>query len=95
MKYIQRLCSRTKNAKQSGYCNICDDLVEEMKKKHEHIEKQKSFQKVELDLTLFMDTHRQLINGKSVESKVVSTLLLGGICQSEEFDDAIERGKVL
>ena len=42
------------NLKPSGYCNICDDLVEEMKKKHEGTtEKSKSFHKGELDFKTF------------------------------------------
>lgn len=99
MKCIQRLCSRTKNLKSSGYCNICDDLVEDMKKKHEGIEKQNSFNKVELDLKLLIDTHSKLVQGKTIEPKIVNTLLLGGIVnilyQSEQFDNAMEKVKVL
>ena len=93
------MCSRTKNLKQSGYYNICDNLVDDMKKKYEHIEKQKSFHKVDLDLKLLMDTHSKLVNGKNVETNIVNTLLLGGIvnilCQSEQLDDVFERVKVL
>ena len=50
--------------KQSGYCILCDDLVEDIKKKYEHIEKKKSFHKVELDLKLLMDTYSKLVNVK-------------------------------
>ena len=95
MKCIQRLCSRTKNLKESGYCNICNDLVEDLKKKYERIEKPTSFQKVELDLKLLIDTHSKLVSGKLVEPQIVNTLLLGGILnilsQSEQFDNAMDR----
>ena len=99
MKCIQRMCSRTKNLQKSGYCNICDDLMENLKKKYENKEKQKTFQRVELDLKLLIDTQNKLVSGKSVEPNVVNTLLLGGItnilCQSDEFENALERVKVL
>ena len=66
-----------------------------MKKKYERNEKTKSFQKVDLDLKLLIDTHSKLVNGKLVEPQIVNTLLLGGIlnilCQSEQFDVAMDR----
>ena len=73
--------------------------MENLKKKYENKEKQKTFQRVELDLQLLIDTQNKLVSGKSVEPNVVNTLLLGGIrnilCQSEEFENALERVKVL
>jgi len=63
------------------------------------LRQKKSFKKVELDLKLLLDTHNKLVNGKTVEPKVVNTLLLGGIlnilCQSEQFDEAMDRLKAL
>ena len=48
---------------------------------------------------LLIDTQNKLVSGKSVEPNVVNTLLLGGItnilCQSDEFENALERVKVL
>ena len=65
----------------------------------EGVAQKNSFKRVELDLKLLLDTHNKLVNGKTVEPKVVNTLLLGGIvnilCQSEEFDDATDRVKAL
>ena len=72
MKCIQGLCQRTKNLKLSGYCNICDDLIEELKKKHEAVERQRTFSRVEIDFRLLKDTHEKLING----NKVLLTYLL-------------------
>ena len=73
--------------------------MEDLKKKYEDRESKKTFQKVELDLKLLIDTHKKLASGNSVEPKVVNTLLLGGIanilCQSELFDNVTERVKVL
>ena len=99
MKCKQRLCQRTKNLKQSGYCNVCDDLVEEMKQKHKATEKPRTFQQVELDFKLLKDVHEKLVNRKEVETHIINILLLGGInnvlCQSEVVDDTFERVKVL
>jgi hypothetical protein len=99
MKCIQRLCQRTKNLKLSGYCNICDDLIEELKKKHEAVERQRTFSRVEIDFRLLKDTHEKLINGNKVDANIVNILLLGGInnilSQSEVFDDTFERVKAL
>ena len=39
MNCKQRLCKRNKNLTKSGYCNICDDLAEEVKKKYTSKEK--------------------------------------------------------
>ena len=95
MKCIQGLCQRTKNLKLSGYCNICDDLIEELKKKHEAVERQRTFGRVEIDFRLLKDTHEKLINGNKVDANIVNILLLGGInnilSQSEVFDDTFER----
>ena len=95
MKCIQSVCQRTKNLKLSGYCNICDDLIEELKKKHEAVERQRTFSRVEIDFRLLKDTHEKLINGNKVDANIVNILLLGGInnilSQSEVFDDTFER----
>ena len=79
MKCSQRLCQRNKNLKQSGYCNVCDDLIKDLKKKHEASEKKRQFGRVELDLNLLRDTHIKLVNGNRVDPDVVNILLLGGI----------------
>ena len=39
MKCKQRLCQRNKNLRISGYCSICDNLAEEVKKKYADKEK--------------------------------------------------------
>ena len=39
MKCKQRLCQRNKNLRISGYCSICDNLAEEIKKKYADKEK--------------------------------------------------------
>ena len=99
MKCSQRLCQRNKNLKQSGYCNVCDDLIEDLKKKHEASEKKRQFRRVELDLNLLRDTHTKLANGNRVDHNVVNILLLGGITnilsQSELFDITVDKTKEL
>ena len=99
MKCKQRLCSRTKNLKQSGFCSICDDLMEECKKKYQAVEKRKVLPRVNLDIKLLTETHEKLVNGCPVEPQTVNILLLSGIqnilSQNEEFDDALKRVKVL
>ena len=99
MKCIQRLCQRNKNLKSSGYCSICDDLIEDLKKKHEDAEKKRCFNRVDLDFNLLKETQEKLMNGGKVESNVVNILLLSGITnilsQSEIFDDTMEKVKVL
>ena len=99
MKCSQRLCQRNKNLKQSGYCNVCDDLIEDLKKKHDASEKKRQFGRVELDLNLLRDTHNKLVNGNRVDPDVVNILLLGGITnilsQSELFDITLDKTKEL
>jgi len=99
MKCTHKLCQRTKNLKQSGYCNVCDDLIEEMKAKQKATEKPKTFKPVELDFKLLRDTHDKLVNGKPVEPQVMNILLLSGItnvlCHSKVVDDAMEKVKIL
>ena len=74
-------------------------MMEDLKKNYEKKETNRTFQGVELDLKLLLDTHKKLASGNNVEPKVVNTLPLGGIanilCQSELFDNAMERVKVL
>ena len=100
MKCKQRLCSRTKNIKLSGFCNICDDVIEEYKEKYEAVgRKQRTFPRIDLDLKLLVETHEKLASGAHVEPNVMNMLLLSGVrnvlCQSEEFDEALEKVKVL
>jgi len=99
MKCGQRLCQRNKNLKPSGYCNVCDDLIEDIKKKHETAEKKRQFGRVELDFNLLKDTHNKLLNGNKVDHDIVNVLLLGGItnilCQSVLLDTTIEKIKEL
>ena len=98
MKCSQRLCQRNKNLKQSGYCNVCDDLIEDLKKKHEASEEKRQFRRVELDLNLLRETHTKLANGNRVDHNVVNILLLGGITnilsQSELFDITVDKTKL-
>ena len=58
MKCKSKLCSRTKNLNQSGFCNICDDVMEECRKKYKAVEKKKAFPKVDIDLKLLTETQR-------------------------------------
>ena len=44
----------------SGNCNVCEDVVNEMKKKLLATRKKTNFDKVELDLKLMIDTHNKL-----------------------------------
>ena len=50
--------------------------------------------KVNSTSKLLMDTYRNLIKGKSVDCKVVSGIV-NILCQSEQFNDAIEKVKLL
>ena len=99
MKCKQRLCSRTKNLKESGFCSICEDVMEECKQMYKAAEKKKLFPRVHLDIKLLTETHKKLANGCPVEPHIVNILLLGGIqnilSQNEELDDALNRVKVL
>ena len=54
MKCKERLCSSTKNIKQSGFCNICDDLMEKCKKRYEAIEEKRTFPRIDIDLKLLI-----------------------------------------
>ena len=99
MKCNQRLCHRNKNLKESGYCSICDDLMNELKRKYEPKQKPRTFQRVELDLKLLQDTHNKLMQGISVDPKVVNNLLLAGITnilyESETIEETAEKVKAL
>ena len=85
--------------KQSGYCTICDDLIEELKRQYESKEKKRTFQRVELDFKLPKETHEKLVEGSLVDPQVVNTLLLGGInnilYQSDLIEETAEKVKTL
>jgi hypothetical protein len=66
-----------------------------MKKKHERLEKQSSFHKVELDLKLFIDTHSKMVQGKTVEPKIVNNLLGGIINIFKQSVLKLSRGRTL
>ena len=95
MKFKQLLCQRNKNLQESGYCYVCDDLLENMKKQFAANESQKNIQRVELDYDLLKETQRRLVSGMKVDGDVVNTLLLGGITnilwQSETVDKLTEK----
>ena len=99
MKCSQKLCQRTKNISSSGNCNVCENVIETIKEKHETSNKKSNFEKVELDLKLMVDTHKKLISGSQVDPNVVNTLLLGGVVNilshSEAIDDIEESVKCL
>ena len=50
--------------------------MNELKRKYEPKQKPRTFQRVELDLKLLQDTHNKLMQGISVDPKVVNNLLL-------------------
>ena len=75
-------------------------MIEDCKKKYEAVgRKQRTFPRINLDLKLLVETHGKLAAGAYVEPNVVNMLLLSGVrnvlCQSEEFDEALEKIKVL
>ena len=41
MKCNQKSCQRTKNLKESGNCNVCDDVITEALKKHNDLGRKK------------------------------------------------------
>ena len=92
MKCSQKLCQRTKNISPSGNCNVCENVIDELTKKHEEtFPKKRKFEKVELDLNMMIDIHKKLVNGSQIEPKTVNALLLSGIInilnQSEAFEE--------
>ena len=100
MKCSQKLCQRTKTISPSGNCNVCENVINELTKKHEEtLPKKRKFEKVELDLNMMIDIHKKLVNGSQIEPKTVNTLLLSGIInilnQSEAFEDLEARSKDL
>ena len=50
MKCSQKLCQRTKHISSSGNCNVCEDVIETLRKANEAKIKKSNFEKVELDL---------------------------------------------
>ena len=77
MKCKQQLCQRSKNINENGNCNICDDAINEAIRKIEKTDK--STGNVAIDLNMMIEIHKKLSNGVTVEPKVVSGLLLGGV----------------
>ena len=78
MKCQQRLCQRTKNLKQNGNCNVCEEAIAASTKTIENYQ-EKVIETVETDLKLMISTHNKLLKGETVEKDVVSVLLLGGV----------------
>ena len=99
MKCKQRLCQRNKNLKESGYCYVCDDLFNTLKKQFDANESRRNIQRVELDYDLLQETQRRLVTGVKVDGDLVNTLLLGGITnilwQSETVDKLTEKAQNL
>ena len=80
MKCIQKLCQRTKNITSTGNYNVCDEVIKQNTEKRKRVDKQnKIIEKVEVDLTMKISTHKKLANGQKVDPEIVSNLLLGGI----------------
>ena len=55
MKCKQSLCSRTKNLKVSGNCNVCDDAITKVFEQSKSVKKK--FEHVKVDLALMIDIH--------------------------------------
>ena len=64
MKCKQKLCQRNKNLKESGNCNVCDDVIgEELKKNNTLSRKKSGFSNVvQVDLKAMVDVHEKLAN---------------------------------
>ena len=77
MKCKQKLCQRTKNLKESGNCNVCDDIIAEALKRHDDLERKKpSLADIQVDLNVLVEAHKKLSNGTPIDPKVVSSLIL-------------------
>ena len=80
MKCIQKLCQRTKNLKNSGNCNVCEDVIAEALKKHnELVNKKAKLVDIQVDLNELVETHKKLSTGTPIDQKILSSLILAGI----------------
>ena len=80
MKCSQKLCQRTKTISPSGNCNVCENVINELTKKHEEtLPKKRNFEKVEVDMKMMIDIHKKLVKGSPIEPQTVNALLLNGI----------------
>ena len=90
MKCNQKLCQRTKNLKESGNCNVCDDVIAEALKRHDDLERKKpSLADIQVDLKVLVEAHKKLSNGTPIDPKVVSSLILAGIVNVLNQHDTI------
>ena len=94
MKCKQRLCQRTKNVGSEGNCDVCQDVINIMNKKHAQINAKNTLKPVQVDLKQMIQVHEQLSSGVKTDPQLVSVLLLGGIINITFQHDAIEELEV-
>ena len=60
----QKLCSRSKNLSKNGNCSVCEDVLENSRVAHAHINKQKTVPRIEVDLKKMVEIHflKQIID---------------------------------
>ena len=90
----QKLWPRSKNLSKNGNCSVCEDVLENSKAAHGHINKQKTVPRIEIDLKKMVEINDQLSKGANIDPKVVSGLLLSGIINILKQHDALEHLKM-
>ena len=82
------MCNRGKNIRENGYCNVCDEVNQDVHKTQE-FQKKKNIKEVHVDLESMIRMHEKLLKGEKVEQKEVSSLLLAGIIKILNQHDLI------
>jgi hypothetical protein len=91
MKCKQRLCQRVKNLAPSGNCNVCEDAICEVRTDAVQLENKKHVENIKVDMELMIDAHEKLSRGISLDPKLVSSLLLGGVINIINQHDALSQ----
>ena len=85
----KNICQWTKNINLSRKCNVCEEVLENVG--CIAIDKNKVVQRVELDMKKIIDVQNKLSNGKDVDQRDISVLLLGGVMNILHQHDALEK----
>ena len=58
MKCKQKLCQRNKNLKESGNCNVCEEVIyHELKKQENQQRKKPMIENIQVDLKAMVNAH--------------------------------------
>ena len=90
MKCVQKSCQRNKNLLENGYCNVCNEAVQETTTKE--LEKNNKFKGIkQVDTQELLKIYENVKKGNLIDQTTMSLSIIGGLFKIIDHQEASEK----